>query len=390
MTALHKLKQGGKVLTQTTVYLDTEGTGLDSITDTVLEISIVNDDGVAVLDSLVRPPESISAWPQAQAIHGITPEMVAGAPTLSGLAPQIREAVKDKDVIIYNAAFDTSFLGALLDGARSVQCCMEAWAEHTGEWDDYHQHWRWQRLDRAAEAVCFTWPGKKHRALADSLACRAVWQYLHCPAERERVDTLTHEKRHQALADQALRRQHNEATARQERFSHFMTRFFTVWWLRRYEDDNHWSRSCNKQKAQEEFAQIFTGKTLALLALEGQFDRHFLTTTAIPPHLKPASHFSKESWYQAELTPCAAYIGNKRGWPLYDISEKARIDALYPLRIAVPVLAEHESLVTKTALKKAGFSDKAIEQMTPVAERQNQFSGEWYPLYQTDLRQVTS
>lgn len=33
MTALHKLKQGGKVLTQTIVYLDTEGTGLDSITD---------------------------------------------------------------------------------------------------------------------------------------------------------------------------------------------------------------------------------------------------------------------------------------------------------------------------------------------------------------------
>lgn len=59
MNALHKLKQGGKVLTPTTVYLDTEGTGLDSVTDTVLEISIVNDDGVAVLDSLVRPPESI-------------------------------------------------------------------------------------------------------------------------------------------------------------------------------------------------------------------------------------------------------------------------------------------------------------------------------------------
>ncbi|ENU4835482.1 hypothetical protein ACFH4J_003466 [Escherichia coli] len=46
-------------MTPTTVYLDTEGAGLDSVTDTVLEISIVNDDGVAVLDSLVRPPESI-------------------------------------------------------------------------------------------------------------------------------------------------------------------------------------------------------------------------------------------------------------------------------------------------------------------------------------------
>ncbi|WP_430537277.1 hypothetical protein [Salmonella enterica] len=51
-------------------------------------------------------------------------------PSLDELASRIRAAVEDQDVIIYNASFDASFPGDLLAGARSVQCCMLAWARH--------------------------------------------------------------------------------------------------------------------------------------------------------------------------------------------------------------------------------------------------------------------
>ena len=67
-----------------------------------------------------------------------------------------------------------------------------------------------------------------------------------------------------------------------------------------------------------------------------------------------------QHWYQAELNPCAAYIGKKRAWPLYDIAEKERIQRLYPLRFACPTVNDTEALLTKTKLKKAGFSEDQI------------------------------
>ncbi|ECE0550195.1 cytoplasmic protein [Salmonella enterica] len=44
--------------------------------------------------------------------------------------------------------------------------------------------------------------------------------------------------------------------------------------------------------------------------------------------------------------------------------------------------------MTRTALLKAGYSRATIAAMTPVAERQNRHSGDWYPLYrvQTETR----
>ncbi|EBL9939282.1 cytoplasmic protein [Salmonella enterica] len=45
-------------------------------------------------------------------------------------------------------------------------------------------------------------------------------------------------------------------------------------------------------------------------------------------------------------------------------------------------------MLTRTALLKAGYSRATIAAMTPVAERQNRHSGDWYPLYrvQTETR----
>ena len=64
-----------------TVFLDTETTGLDPDHDELLEIAIVDDSGEVLLDTLIKPSTNNPVWPEAEAIHGIAPEMVADAPT---------------------------------------------------------------------------------------------------------------------------------------------------------------------------------------------------------------------------------------------------------------------------------------------------------------------
>ncbi|CAA9889709.1 DNA polymerase III epsilon subunit-like protein (fragment) [Candidatus Methylobacter favarea] len=122
------------------------------------------------------------------------------------------------------------------------------------------------------------------------------------------------------------------------------------------------------------------------MKLEDKFKITYESQKAIPPNLKPSSFFPMDSWYQAELKPCAAYIGKKRAWLLYDTSEVERIRGLYPLRFASLALNDNDVLLTKTKLKKAGFSDKEIANLEPVAERQNPHNFEWYYLYKLEKR----
>lgn len=167
-------------MTMRAVYLDLETTGLDPRTDEVLEIGLLADDGTALLDSLVRPVRH-TAWPKAEALHGIAPADVAAAPTLDELLPRIRAAVAGAELIVYNAPFDTAFLGDALAEASAVRCAMRAFAEAYGEWSAEHGTWRWQKLAVAAEHVGFAWPGPAHRAIHDCAATRVVWHWLRHP-----------------------------------------------------------------------------------------------------------------------------------------------------------------------------------------------------------------
>ena len=111
-----------------TVYLDTETTGLSPPGDEILEIGILDDQGRALIDSLVRPVNH-RTWPGAQAIHGISPADVANAPTLDELRPGIIETVKGREVVTYNALFDSRFLPVELEHAAEIKCCMLPFAE---------------------------------------------------------------------------------------------------------------------------------------------------------------------------------------------------------------------------------------------------------------------
>lgn len=163
-----------------TIYLDVETTGLYAGVDELLEVAIVDDAGTVLVDSLVRPV-SRTEWPEAQQINGITPADVAGAPLLDDLVEKLAAAIASAEaLVIYNAPFDLSFLPAPLQelAAKKARCAMQAFSLWSGEWSDRHGEYRRHKLADAAYYAGHTWDGAAHRAHADTLAVRSVWQWL--------------------------------------------------------------------------------------------------------------------------------------------------------------------------------------------------------------------
>ena len=149
-----------------TVYLDTETTGVTD-DDEIVEITIIDDNGKPLINTLVKPIYH-SSWPGAERVHGISPIEVRHAPTQSQISDDIRKVVKDAQVVIYNAPFDSKFLPELEDAAE-IKCAMRAFAE----WNNS----RWIKLTNATKIIGYEWEGA-HRALADTLALRAVWKAI--------------------------------------------------------------------------------------------------------------------------------------------------------------------------------------------------------------------
>ncbi|WP_177154661.1 3'-5' exonuclease [Actinosynnema pretiosum] len=90
------------------VVLDTE---LTDFTGRVIEVAVVATDGATLLTSLVDP-EGTPINPHAQRAHGITAQMLAGAPTLEQLWPKLDHVLRGKRVIAWNAPFDLTRLRA--------------------------------------------------------------------------------------------------------------------------------------------------------------------------------------------------------------------------------------------------------------------------------------
>lgn len=153
------------------VVLDTETTGLDAAAEAI-QIAIIDPDGEELLNSLVRPVGNIS--PGAQAVHGLTREMLKDAPTLADILPALKTVLSGKEVVVYNATYDFRILwqscqanGISPMWLRSClwwTCAMERYAAWHGEWNRFHGSYRWQKL-----------PAGDHSAAGD---CRATLDIL--------------------------------------------------------------------------------------------------------------------------------------------------------------------------------------------------------------------
>ncbi|GAA2110795.1 3'-5' exonuclease [Streptomyces synnematoformans] len=184
------------------VVLDTETTGLHG-TARIVEIAVLSSSGEVLLDTLVDPSGPIPA--EASQLHGITTEMVAGAPAFSRVLPDLERVLEGKRCLIYNDVYDlgrlrheltlhhldhaarasasttTAGAGAVAEEVREqalaaartraaawvdalhVEDVMGPYSDWVGDWNDYWGNNEWQALRGG------------HRAAGD---CRAVLDCL--------------------------------------------------------------------------------------------------------------------------------------------------------------------------------------------------------------------
>lgn len=165
------------------VYVDTETTGLDPLTDESLSISILSDTGICLFHSLIKPSRK-KKWLDAEMINHITPSMVKYAPTYLKVKNHIRSLLANKDVIFYNAKFDSSFLGDGLSDVNSIDCCMLRFAKYNGEWSDKYDDYKRIKLITAVNMVDPNFQFYAHDSLEDCKATKVVWEFLENQSKR--------------------------------------------------------------------------------------------------------------------------------------------------------------------------------------------------------------
>ncbi|EOI6838990.1 3'-5' exonuclease [Yersinia enterocolitica] len=166
--------RANKWLKNNYLILDTETTGLGDDAE-IIEISIIDCTGKILLDTLVKPLKTIPA--EATAIHGITNDMVADAPTWRDIHYQFMVITNERTLLIYNALFDSRLIfqtvaasNCQFSGKKYIfdaECVMESYAEYYGQWDQKRNKFKWQRLSNAAHQQDVVIDGAPHRALAD-------------------------------------------------------------------------------------------------------------------------------------------------------------------------------------------------------------------------------
>ncbi|MEN9532334.1 MAG: hypothetical protein RIQ83_1558 [Pseudomonadota bacterium] len=149
-----------------------ETTGLDDQAE-IIEISIIDQQGQVVLDTLVKPQKPIPA--DATATHGITNDMVASAPSWTEIHDEVCRIVGSKPLVIYNAYDNMRMMTQTaaqyglepVVAEAGVHCAMLTYAEFNGDWNEYKGSYRWQRLTSAAQQRGVVIEGAANRGMAD-------------------------------------------------------------------------------------------------------------------------------------------------------------------------------------------------------------------------------
>jgi DNA polymerase-3 subunit epsilon len=153
------------------ICLDCETTGL-SLTDEILQLAIIDGHGNTIFNRYFRPVH-VNEWPDAEAINGISPEMVADEQPITAYAAEINEILKNALLIVgYNIDyFDLSFLSGAGIEIPDVPTfdVMTEFAPIYGEWSEYHRSYKWQKLSTCSGYYGYT-GGHYHDAEDDAVA----------------------------------------------------------------------------------------------------------------------------------------------------------------------------------------------------------------------------
>lgn len=168
------------------IVLDTETTGLNATEDELLQVSIIDNEGTVLFDSYIRPTQH-TEWAEAERVNHITPEMVADAPTIAEVMPEINDILKRYDKIVgYNVRFDADFLknnGAEFADNTNFVDSMKIFSLY------FSADNKRCKLTEAADYFCYDWSEHKeaHNSLGDCFATLYVYKKL-------TTDTMTIER----------------------------------------------------------------------------------------------------------------------------------------------------------------------------------------------------
>lgn len=176
------IKEARELLETDFVVVDTETTGLGPDAE-IVEISIIDRDGIDFFTSLVRP--NVPITPELTAIHGIDNDIVRNAPSWKDIHDCVMHLFSNRRIAIYNAEYDLRMLRQcsqaagrrLPDLSRQSKCVMQIYSKYRGEWSDKHGNWKWHKLSAAAQA-CGVDASGAHRALADTRMTLGVLKHI--------------------------------------------------------------------------------------------------------------------------------------------------------------------------------------------------------------------
>lgn len=147
------------------VIFDTETTDLNG---EIIEIAVIDLDGNVLLNKRIKPVGEMN--PDAQAIHGISLDMLANEAAFPDIHAELCKVFEGQAVLSYNIDFDRGRMkadcerhGLELPKWSGTNCIMEMYARHAGDWSEYWNSFKWQKLDNVI------WDAD-HSALGDAKA----------------------------------------------------------------------------------------------------------------------------------------------------------------------------------------------------------------------------
>ena len=135
------------------VVLDVETTGLDPVSDEIVEVAVsrvVNGEKTESLAQYVKPEKSISK--EASAVNHITDNMLVGMPSIKEVLPNVIRFIGSDSVVAHNASFDYRFLAV---------ACSKCNLEVPSLWFD-------------SKLLTDVWPDLENRKLSTFLAAAGI------------------------------------------------------------------------------------------------------------------------------------------------------------------------------------------------------------------------